>query len=602
MSTSDWYFDLMAKAGVLVLLSALMCSSAKVSGLEVLGVDAQVSGYVRNQTATNLQDKEVPKDVQGDEIGGKGQLAMNRDQGLLNLQLEKNKDLRAFISTRYAWEQKTPYLRKLESASEKTIIKPTPTSAPIPVLGAFGPLCKGSGALPSRNCQPSLNESDLGGGFLDDYYEEGLVLREAYLDFSGINRLFLRMGRQQVVWGETDFFRVTDIVNGYDQRWRSFFELENEELRKPSTMANAIVDVPELAGNLQLIYKPGGVDGVKNYGNQLDLAGGRYAGQPNWGVDITQNIAPYNYSSAAGDAHDDEFGFRWSGNFHDVAYSLLFYRGLIQDPIANCRKTLSAGSKVQGVTVPFSVDINPACQSYKETPKGDGLGGELIYARQSNFGATFNYYSQLIDTVLRGEVLYQPNRPWNYGTAVPITIPTYIAHVPVAGSIPLGWGKIDVPGLAGVIEKDTAIYMIGADKTLNLMKWLGTDHGSLATIQLIDQWVLNYNKNDDLVEVLSYGHERDAHTLFLTSSLLLGYRYDTILPTIAGGVNLNGMDSFLIPSVTFVFGDHWRLALEADLFFANHSKAIFGPPENQTQVLGTAADSDMFLTRLSYHF
>lgn len=601
MSALCGVLDVRGKVGTLVTVGAILCGSMEVSAYEVMGMDAQVSGYVRNHVAINLEDKDVPKNVEGDDIGGKGQLSMNRYQGLLNLQLEDEK-IRGFVSTRYATEQKTPYLKKLESASKKTIIKPTPTNAPIPVLGALGPLCQGGGALPSRNCEAGLNQSDLGGEFLDDYYDEGLTLREAYLDFTGIERVFLRLGRQQVVWGETDFFRITDLVHGYDQRWRSFFEMENEELRKPSTLANLIVEVPELAGNLQLIYKPGGIDGKENYGNELDLAGGRYAGQPNWGVNITENIAPYNYASAAGDADDDEYGFRWSGNLGDVAYSLLYYRGLAQDPLANCRKTLTAGSQVQGVTVPLAVDINPACQSYKEIPTGDGLGGELIYARQSNYGATFNYYSAAIDAVLRGEFLYQPDRPWNYGTAVPITIPTYIAQVPVGGAIPLGWGTIDVPGLAGVVEKDTALYMLGADKTLDLMKWLRTERGSLATIQLIDQWIIDYDKDDDLVEVLSYGTERDEHTLFLTTSLMLNYRYDTIMPTIAAGVNINGGDAFLIPAVNFVLGDNWRLALEADLFFPNKSKDIFGPPENKTHVLGTAADNSTFLARLSYYF
>ncbi|MDY6943733.1 MAG: LysR family transcriptional regulator, partial [Pseudomonadota bacterium] len=121
-------------------------------------------------------------------------------------------------------------------------------------------------------------------------------------------------------------------------------------------------------------------------------------------------------------------------------------------------------------------------------------------------------------------------------------------------------------------------------------------------IQLIDQWIVDYDEDDDIVEVLSYGQGRDEHTVFVTASLLLNYRYDTILPSLAGGVNINGSDAFLIPAVTFVFGDHWRLNFEANLFFPNNSKEIFGPPENKTHVLGTTADSSVFLTRLSYYF
>lgn len=580
---------------ILVLPIGLSYNSA--SAFEALGMEGNVSGYVREHVSVNLQDKKAPMNVEGDEIGGAGQVSMNRQSGLLNLNL-KNDAIGFGLVGRYSNELKTPYLKKLESASLKTVVSETPTAAPIPVLRALGPICQG----PSRNCSNSLNQSNLGGEFLDDYYQEGLVLREAYVDFLKVPGIFVRAGRQQVVWGETDFFRVTDIIHGYDQRWRSFFELENEELRKPSTLLNIVADIPKTTSTLQVIYKPGGVDRSSNYGNDLDLAGGRYAGTPTQGVNITEQIAPPNYHSTTGDIHDDEYGLRWSGDFSGVAYSLLYYRGLQQDPIANCRKTLSAGSKVQGVTVPLPVDINPACKPYNEVPQGNGLGGELLYPRISNYGGTFNYDATALDTVFRGEFLYTPNRPWNHGTSVPITIPVYLPSLPVAGTLPLGWGTIDVPGLAGVREKDTLVYMLGADKSVDLTSFLKTQRPSLMTLQVIDQWILNYKKSDQLVEVLSYGAPRDEHTTFVTSSLLLNYRYDTVNPSIAAGVNINGGDAFLIPAIDLAFGNAWRLHLEADLFFAQHSKDVFGISEQRTHVLGTAADNSQFLARLTYQF
>ena len=92
--------------------------------------------------------------------------------------------------------------------------------------------------------------------WMDDI--EGDQMREWYTTFRVGDRVRATLGKQQVVWGETDFFRAMDIIHGYDLRWRSFLETENEELRKPLIMANVEIDVPELNGSLQLFIAPAG--------------------------------------------------------------------------------------------------------------------------------------------------------------------------------------------------------------------------------------------------------------------------------------------------------------------------------------------------------
>src|SRR5258705_5783305 len=57
-----------------------------------------------------------------------------------------------------------------------------------------------------------------GSNMMDMYTQE--QLRELYVDFAPTDRIKLRIGRQQVVWGETDCFQAMDIVQGYDIRWR----------------------------------------------------------------------------------------------------------------------------------------------------------------------------------------------------------------------------------------------------------------------------------------------------------------------------------------------------------------------------------------------
>lgn len=76
-------------------------------------------------------------------------------------------------------------------------------------------------------------------------------LREAYidLDFRGIP-LSLRLGKQQIVWGETDNFRLLDRVNSLDLTWHLQQEIEAqkgwERLRVPTWMIKWRLLLPDL--------------------------------------------------------------------------------------------------------------------------------------------------------------------------------------------------------------------------------------------------------------------------------------------------------------------------------------------------------------------
>lgn len=73
-------------------------------------------------------------------------------------------------------------------------------------------------------------------------------LREAYLDltFKSVP-LSLRLGRQQIVWGETDQFRLLDRVNALDLTWH--LQQESwDELRQPYWMIKGLVDFDKVGG------------------------------------------------------------------------------------------------------------------------------------------------------------------------------------------------------------------------------------------------------------------------------------------------------------------------------------------------------------------
>ena len=78
------------------------------------------------------------------------------------------------------------------------------------------------------------------------------ALREAYTDikFRGIP-LTVRAGRQQVVWGETDNFRMLDRVNPLDLTWHFFLEFPApafgwDEIRRPLWMFKFLYDLGDV--------------------------------------------------------------------------------------------------------------------------------------------------------------------------------------------------------------------------------------------------------------------------------------------------------------------------------------------------------------------
>jgi len=84
-----------------------------------------------------------------------------------------------------------------------------------------------------------------------DEYETELVLRELYLD-ARLGNLDLRLGRQQVVWGEAIGLRITDVVNPQD--FREFILDDFVDSRIPLWMAR--FDLPLGSWLLEALWVP----------------------------------------------------------------------------------------------------------------------------------------------------------------------------------------------------------------------------------------------------------------------------------------------------------------------------------------------------------
>ena len=684
--------------------------------------DFSYSGYIRTHLSVNLQDTpelQARRDGQYfslgsrideadfEEIGGQGELSMVRHtlklDGLLNLGFAEVAGV-----VRLVKETHTDYERRLQTAAQSMplrIIDGTINnggvlgSLPLELGGldaitAVAPLLYA--AADGENPPPTLEQLtgvlDAVGGargsailagcaagmcggrrFFDEYDDQ--ELRELFVQFDIGPYAHFRLGRQQVVWGETDFFRAMDIIHGYDLRWRLFLELENEELRKPLILANVSFDIPWIDGAVQFIYRPGwdaGDDSVTT----LPLSGGRWTPQPLRGLDAT-SLAPYNYHHNSGDENDPNYGMRIAGVFKQVNWSLNYYRNQSQLPVVS-RNPRIGGTPGIGA---YEGRLGDGTRiELGQLPEDDVSGrqalgdlGEIVFPMVETFGVTANaYIGGFWDLVLRFEAAYVPNQPFNAGTNTwgdlvafylgfhdgqavgersadtntPIAgVPDGIlgttsadlfgANNPVLYDMPDGADPTLVdhdgdgatctlcvffPGLREVEEKKVLNFMIGFDKQPDttgrgdgILSFLNTQRPAVWLFQLFDTWVLDWDKDDQLLELPSYAAPRRRHTAYLTNALILNYNYDTILPGIAHGIDVQNADMFILPFVDLVYGNNWRIHAEASFFLASHvKKDNFGSNfadgmgrvsvDQDTRLLGALANHDQATIRITYQF
>ena len=391
-------------------------------------------------------------------------------------------------------------------------------------------------------------------------------VREYYVDIPIGNRVSARLGKQIVSWGRVDFFRAMDRVHGEDWTWRSFLP-SKEEIKKPLIMANIEIQVPELDGSLQILIKPG-LDRNRDNGDTLDLFGGRWTNQPNRGNNF-YDVLSYNYDFSDGDMDDVTGGIRWNGIIGPVEYSLNYLRTHGPEVVVNPNPV--------GLGIVFDPLIFGAANFYKEAPE-EGFFGDLVYPEQDVLGVTANYYSNWLDLLARTEVVYIADRPYQVGTSYPI------------------------PGMLGVEEKDTLITMFAVEKNLGFLQGLlGCREQPLLLAQYYDIWILDYDRDDDIVYRLGNASPAREHDPNLTLAISWTYLNGRVKPGIAWVGDLRQGGGLILPSLNFEYGDHWRLRLEADIFY-DRGSTMPGETGSNTYIFGLFENSDQFYMALEYQF
>ncbi len=197
---------------------------------------------------------------------------------------------------------------------------------------------------------------------IDDQKRENEV-RELYVDVRK-GPLFIRLGKQQIVWGESDGLRLADIINPLDFRWHYFFE-DWQDIRQGLPAIRTIYGVTPKT-DLELVWVPVTFKPAKfaGAGTYWEIPGAGIGGLPE-----KEYPASINNGSVGGKVKTS-FG---SG----IDVSLYDYYHRVENPALELTST----------------------------------GMDFAHPYVNSVGGTFNTFSDTIKTVVRGEAVYNRNEP-----------------------------------------------------------------------------------------------------------------------------------------------------------------------------------------------
>jgi len=289
-----------------------------------------------------------------------------------------------------------------------------------------------------------------------DNFKAQYDLWEFYVDLSR-GPLFLRLGKQNLAWGETDTFRLLDAINPLDNTFGGPFE-DLDDRRIPLWMLRGSYNFgsigPISSAMIEAFWVPGNWDAsVAPYAPQ----GTAYAAPiPDTGIRKIQ-IRPDKRMS------NSRWGVRLMGVLgNNLNLTLAHYKTFLDMPAA--RMGIEPG-------VEIAIGTSSVFQ-------------ELIWEDVQITGGSFNYCDPRTDIIWRGEAAWF----WDE----PIFIPEI--NIPFQ---PLPFG-LEIPGVPGipqsgqVPEKHFLRYMIGFDKYL-WIRPLNPRTTFMISGQYFGQWIPDYD-------------------------------------------------------------------------------------------------------------
>lgn len=355
-----------------------------------------------------------------------------------------------------------------------------------------------------------------------------------------IGNLWLRIGKQQIVWGETLGRRLLDVVNPLDLSWHLFLDPFVEEFdnsRVPEWFLRAVMRVPNpWIETLDL-------EAIANPGDSIPTL-------------LPDRGSPYNLVPTFVTVKDRPARGHWIGGgrvFGDVAgasVSLAFVSKPVDDAVA-----LSRGAVVDsrfGLPTP----AGPSGQTVPLRFLSDGL-----HPRANIAGGSANAFHQTLGAVFRIEATWTPDQPYQKSPGPGERAPIHIER------------------------RSTWRYAASVDRPTRIVP--GADPTTILGLTFFETVVEGAPRG-----VLISGRRVDRSSEQLTFTLSQPFRRKTLYFDFLASWDPDGA-YWLQPGARVIHGDHWRLDL-----FAN----LLGGSEKRPGRLGALAFADEIVFRVTYGF
>lgn len=420
-------------------------------------------------------------------------------------------------------------------------------------------------AYPTRPC--NADPRGCIDGYLDfdeddlrfpEFNEHADFIRELYVDAAlplGDNgaELGLRLGKQQVVWGRTDLFRVLDVLNPVDYSRHNIYD-ELEDIRIPQWMLNAearlgttgpfqdlnfaaVINFDEFrpnnlgqGGTPYSILDAGSFFRAMNMCWEDGCTVGNFAGG---GVttDFPAGVIGIRQANLPDAGFDDpQYGLKIEGVFNEIGFSLNYVDYYSQLP------SLHGGIEAMNVFT-GQTGVWPYLIAF-----------DVEFPRIQLYGGSLDAYIAPLETVLRVEAAYSTGEEFANSNEELL-----------------------------YSSNDVVRYVIGLDKNI-FLPGLNASSSALFSFQLFGQHIQDHVLIDSphaVAQPDGFGQigipdwkDNWTATLLIRQPLKNGL----INPQIIMAHDFEAEASVIAPSVEWLISDHWRVNLGGNFKFGEGAR------------------------------
>ncbi len=330
--------------------------------------------------------------------------------------------------------------------------------------------------IDNRGCIDGYMDADEDELRFREFNNDVDFIRELYVDaaiaLKNGHELGFRIGRQQVVWGRTDLFRVLDVINPVDFSRNNIYD-ELEDIRIPMGILNAEYRLGATGAfddlNFQVIWKfedfrphnlgqggqPFAILGAGNFFRAMNNCwdnGCTVWNFPATGlaVDFPANSLGIRQANVPDFGDDQDLGFRIEGVLKGVGFSLNTYRYRSQLP------SLRGG-------IPSDNPFTPGAPEAVFHPYS--LAFDIDFPRITLIGGSADFYIEAVKTAFRVEVAHTS------GEEFPNTLEERLFS-----------------------ESDVVRWVIGLDRP-TFIPFLNRTRAFLLSLQVFGQHLLDYQSS-----------------------------------------------------------------------------------------------------------